>query len=35
MMFAYRAWIAIELVLVLAGRKKLEAFGAFARVWRK
>src|SRR5713101_31389 len=30
MMYVYGAWIAIELALVLAGRKSLEAFGAFA-----
>ena len=35
MMYVYGAWIAIELALVLAKRKKLEAFGAFARVWKK
>jgi cation:H+ antiporter len=35
MMYVYGAWIAVELALVLAKRKKLEAFGAFARVWKK
>ena len=35
MMYVYGAWIAIELILVLARRKKLEAFAAFARVWKK
>jgi cation:H+ antiporter len=35
MMYVYGAWIAIEVGLVLARRKSLEAFGAFARVWRK
>jgi cation:H+ antiporter len=35
MMYVYGGWIGIELALVLARRKKLEAFAAFARVWRK
>jgi Ca2+/Na+ antiporter len=35
MMYVYGAWIAIEVGLVLMRRKKLEAFAAFARVWRK
>jgi hypothetical protein len=34
MMYVYGGWIAIELILVLAKRKKLEAFAAFARVWK-
>ncbi len=35
MLYVYGAWIAIELGLVVAGKKKLEAFPAFARVWKK
>lgn len=35
MLYVYGAWIAIELSLVVAGKKKLEAFPAFARVWKK
>lgn len=35
MMYVYGAWIAIEVGLVLARKKTLEAFPAFARVWRK
>ncbi len=35
MLYVYGAWIAIELILVVAGRKSLKAFPAFARVWRK
>jgi cation:H+ antiporter len=34
MMYVYGAWIAVEVALVLAGRKKLLAFQAFARTWR-
>jgi cation:H+ antiporter len=34
MLYVYGAWIAVEVALVLAGRKTLEAFPAFARVWR-
>jgi cation:H+ antiporter len=34
MLYVYGVWIAVEVGLVLAGRKKLEAFGAFARVWK-
>ena len=34
MMYVYGAWIAVEVALVLAGRKKLQAFQAFARTWR-
>jgi len=34
MLFVYGAWIAFEIVLLIMGRKKLEAFPAFARVWR-
>jgi cation:H+ antiporter len=35
MLYVYGAWIAIEMALVVAGKKKLEAFPAFARVWKK
>jgi cation:H+ antiporter len=35
MIWVYSAWIAVEVVLVLAGRKKLLAFGAFARSWKE
>ncbi len=35
MLYVYGVWIVVELGLVLAGRKSLEAFAAFARVWRK
>jgi cation:H+ antiporter len=35
MMYVYGAWILIEAGLVLAGRKKLEAFAAFGRVWKR
>ncbi len=34
MLFVYGAWIALEIVFVAVGRKKLAAFPAFARVWR-
>jgi cation:H+ antiporter len=34
MLFVYGAWIALEIVFVAVGRKKLEAFPAFARVWK-
>jgi cation:H+ antiporter len=33
-LFVYFAWIAVEVGLLLAGVKKLEAFPAFARSWR-
>ncbi|MDQ2870276.1 MAG: sodium:calcium antiporter [Acidobacteriota bacterium] len=35
MLFVYGGWIVIELGLVLTGRKKLLAFPAFRRSWRK
>ena len=35
MLYVYGVWIAIELALVVAGKKKLKAFPAFARVWKK
>jgi cation:H+ antiporter len=34
MLYVYGAWILIELGLVAAGKKRLEAFPALARVWR-
>jgi len=33
MLYVYGAWIALELLLVAAGRKKIPAFAAFARSW--
>jgi len=35
MLWVYSAWIAVELGLILAGRKRLLAFPAFARSWRE
>src|SRR5215467_14157245 len=34
MLYVYGAWIAVEAALVVAGRKRLAAFPAFARAWR-
>jgi cation:H+ antiporter len=34
MLFVYGAWIVVEVGLVVTGRKKLLAFGAFARSWK-
>src|SRR5262249_54834441 len=34
MLWAYAAWIGVEVGLLLAGRKRLLAFPAFARSWR-
>ena len=34
MLYVYGAWILVELVLVLTGRKKLAAFAALRRSWR-
>jgi cation:H+ antiporter len=34
MLYVYGVWIGVEVGLVISGRKKLEAFGAFARVWK-
>ncbi len=34
MLYVYGAWIALEVVLVALGRKKITAFRAFARTWR-
>lgn len=33
MMYVYAAWIALEVGLLVAGMKRLTAFGAFARAW--
>jgi len=35
MLWVYSAWIAIELGLVVAGKKKMPAFAAFARAWSR
>ena len=35
MLFVYGAWIVIEIGLVLTGRKKLLAFAAFERSWKR
>src|SRR5512144_1498936 len=35
MLWVYGAWIVLEIGLIAAGRKKLYAFGAFARSWRE
>ncbi len=34
MLYVYGGWIALEVVLVVSGRKKLAVFAAFARTWR-
>ncbi len=34
MLWVYAAWIAVELVLVVLGRKRIVAFSAFKRSWR-
>jgi cation:H+ antiporter len=34
MIWVYGAWIAIELVIVATGRKKLRAFGDFRKAWK-
>jgi cation:H+ antiporter len=33
MLFVYGAWIAVEIALLLSGKKRLAAFPAFARSW--
>jgi cation:H+ antiporter len=33
--YVYAAWILIEIGLLVAGKKRLNAFPAFARVWRR
>ena len=35
MLWVYGAWIGFELVLLAAGKKKVLAFSAFGRVWRR
>lgn len=35
LLYVYGAWIAVEAGLVLAGKKRLAAFPAFARAWRR
>lgn len=35
MLWVYGAWIVLEIGLIAAGRKRLRAFGAFARSWRQ
>jgi cation:H+ antiporter len=35
MLWVYGAWIAIELGLIAVGRKKMPAFAAFARAWKR
>jgi cation:H+ antiporter len=34
MIWVYGGWIGVELLLVALGRKKIKAFGAFARSWK-
>jgi cation:H+ antiporter len=35
MLFVYAAWIAVEISLLVTGKKRLDAFPAFARVWKR
>jgi cation:H+ antiporter len=35
MLYVYGAWIALEVILVALGRKKITAFRAFAKTWRE
>jgi cation:H+ antiporter len=35
MLYVYGAWIAVEVGLIVSGRKKLEAFPAFRRAWKR
>jgi cation:H+ antiporter len=35
MLWVYGAWISVEVLLILTGRKKIRAFGAFARSWKE
>jgi len=35
MLWVYSAWIAVEVGLLLAGRKRIRAFHALARTWRE
>jgi cation:H+ antiporter len=34
MVWVYAAWIAVELALIVLGKKRIEAFSAFARSWK-
>ena len=34
MIWVYGGWIGVELLLVALGRKRIRAFGAFARSWK-
>lgn len=35
MLWVYSAWIVVELGLVVAGKKKMPAFAAFGRAWKR
>ena len=35
MLWVYGAWICVEVLLIVLGRKKIRAFGAFARSWKE
>ena len=35
MLFVYAAWIAVEIALLVTGKKRLDAFPAFARAWKR
>src|SRR5215470_1212750 len=35
MIWVYAAWIAVEVGLLVAGKKRIRAFGALARTWRE
>jgi cation:H+ antiporter len=35
MVWVYAAWIAVEVGLLVAGKKRIRAFGALARAWRE
>jgi len=35
MLFVYAAWIAAEIALLVTGKKRLDAFPAFARAWKR
>ena len=35
MLYVYGAWIVLEVVLVVIGRKRLAAFSAFRKVWKQ
>jgi hypothetical protein len=34
MLWVYAAWIAVELAMLAAGKKRIVAFSAFARSWK-